>query len=57
MRSKQYLETARTLLRVTRNMADQTVAHRLKALAGEYERRAERASRADAEKKSASRPA
>lgn len=56
MRSTQYLETARTLLRVARNMADQTVADRLKALAGEYERRAERASHADAEKASARGP-
>jgi hypothetical protein len=32
--SKQYLETARTLSRIARNMADQKVADRLKAPAG-----------------------
>jgi hypothetical protein len=44
MLSTQYLETARTLFRVARSMADQTVANRLKALAEDYERRAEKAS-------------
>lgn len=48
MLSKEYLQTAQTLFRVARNMADQTVADRLKALAEDYERRAERASHADA---------
>ena len=48
MLNKQYLQTAQTLFRVARNMADQTVANRLKALAEDYERRAERASHADA---------
>ena len=50
MLSKEYLETARTLFRVARNMTDQTIAGRLKALAEDYERRAEQASHADAAK-------
>ncbi len=56
MVSKQYLETARTLLRIARNMADQTVADRLKALAEDYERRAAQASHAEATRSKASRP-
>jgi hypothetical protein len=48
MLSKEYLQTAQTLFRVARNMADQTVADRLKTLAEDYERRAERASLTDA---------
>jgi hypothetical protein len=56
MVSKQYLETARTLLRIARNMANQTVADRLKALAGDYERRAAQASNAEAARSKANRP-
>jgi hypothetical protein len=48
MLSKEYFETARTLLRIARNMTDQTIADRLRALAEDYERRAEKASRTDA---------
>lgn len=48
MLSEQYLKTARTLVRVARNMADQTIAERLKALAQDYERRAEQALTTDA---------
>jgi hypothetical protein len=48
MLSKEYLATAQTLFRVARNMADQTVADRLKALAEDYERRAEKSSQIDA---------
>jgi len=44
MLSKEYLDRARTLLRVARNMTDQTIADRLQALAEGYERRAEKAS-------------
>ena len=55
--SKQYLETARTLLRIARNMADQSVADRLKVLAGDYERRAEQASHNEAAKAKGHRPA
>jgi len=47
MLSREYLETARTLLRIARNMTDQTIADRLRALAEDYERRAEKASRTD----------
>lgn len=43
MLSEQYLKTAYTLVRVARDMADQTIADRLKALAEDYERRAEQA--------------
>jgi hypothetical protein len=50
MLSKEYFETARTLLRIARNMTDQTIAGRLRALAEDYERRAEKASRTDAGK-------
>jgi hypothetical protein len=48
MVSKEYLETARSLFRVARSMADQMIADRLKALAEDYERRAEQASHDDA---------
>ena len=48
MLSKEYLETARTLLRVARNMTDETVADRLKALAEDYERRGQRTSELEA---------
>lgn len=47
MLSKEYLDTAQTLRRVARNMIDQTIVNRLKALAEDYERRAEKASLAD----------
>jgi hypothetical protein len=55
MLSKQYLETARTLFRVVRSMADQAVADRLRALAQDYERRAEQASDTDSANTSAVR--
>ena len=41
MLSKEYLETARTILRAAQTMTDQRVASQLKALADDYERRAE----------------
>ena len=44
MLSQEYLSTARTLLRVAQNMTDQRIADRVKALAADYERRAEKAS-------------
>jgi hypothetical protein len=43
MVSKEYLGTARTLLRIARNMTDKAIAGRLKALAEDYERRAHKA--------------
>jgi hypothetical protein len=49
-RGKQYLETARTLLRAAQTMTDQAIAGQLKALANDYQRRAEQASRVDAAK-------
>ena len=48
MLSKECLGTARTLLRVARNMTNRTIADRLRALAEDYERQAEKASLADA---------
>ena len=50
MLSKEYLETARTILRAAQTMTDQHVASQLKALAENYERRAEKAAHADAAK-------
>jgi hypothetical protein len=49
-RGKQYLKTARTLLRAAQTVTDRAIAGQLKALAKDYERRAERASRDDAAK-------
>jgi hypothetical protein len=49
-RGKAYLETARTLLRAAQTMTDQAIAGQLKALADDYQRRAEKASRDDAAK-------
>jgi hypothetical protein len=47
-RSKEYLETARTLLRAAQTMTDHVIAGQLKALADGYEWRAEKASHVDA---------
>ena len=47
-RSKEYLETARTLLRAAQTMTDRAIAAQLKALADDYERRAKKASHVDA---------
>jgi len=49
-RGKQYLKTAQTLLRTAKTMTDGAIAAQLKALADDYERRAEKASRDDAAK-------
>jgi hypothetical protein len=46
-RGKQYLKTAETLLRAARTMTDRAIADQLKALADDYERRAEKASHVD----------
>jgi hypothetical protein len=43
-RGKEYLETAEALLRAAKTMADQAISGQLKALADDYEPRAERAS-------------
>ena len=49
-RGKEYLKTAQTLLRTAKTMTDQAIAAQLKALADDYERRAEKASLDDAAK-------
>jgi len=49
-RGKEYLKTAQTLLRTAKTMTDQAVAGQLRALADDYERRAEKASRDDTAK-------
>jgi hypothetical protein len=50
MLSKEYVDTARTILRVAETMTDQHVAGQLKALAEDYERRAKKAEHAHAAK-------
>jgi hypothetical protein len=47
MLSKEYLDTARTILRAAQTMTDRHVARQLMALAEDYERRAEKAASAD----------
>lgn len=47
MLSREYNNTAETLRRVARNVADQSIVDRLEALAADYERRAEKASLPD----------
>jgi hypothetical protein len=49
-RGKQYLKTAETLFRAAKTMTDRAIAAQLKALADDYERRAEKASYVDATK-------
>jgi hypothetical protein len=49
-RGKEYLKTAQTLLGAARTMTDRVIAGQLKALADDYERRAEKASHVDADK-------
>ena len=49
-RGKEYLKTAQTLLRAAQTMTDRAVAGQLKALADDYQLRAEKASHADAAK-------
>ena len=49
-RGKQYLKTAETLLRAAQTMTDQAIAGQLKALADDYERRAEKVSHIDTAK-------
>jgi hypothetical protein len=46
-RGKEYLKTAENLLRTAHTMTDGAIAGQLKALAEEYERRAEKASHVD----------
>jgi len=49
-RGKEYLKTAQTLIQAAKTMTDQAIASQLKALADDYERRAEKASRDDTAK-------
>jgi hypothetical protein len=49
-RGKEYLETAKTLLRSAQTMTDRAIAGQLKALADDYQRRAEKASHVDTAK-------
>jgi hypothetical protein len=48
MLSREYLATARNLLRAAQTMTDPRISGQLKALAEDYERRAEKTSHADA---------
>lgn len=52
-RGKEYLIIAQSLLRAVQTMTDRAIAAQLKALADDYERRAEKASHADAAKATA----
>jgi hypothetical protein len=47
-RGREYLKTAQSLLRAAQTMTDRAVAGQLKALAEDYQRRAEKASHVDA---------
>jgi hypothetical protein len=49
-RGKEYLKTAETLLLAAQTMTDRAIAGQLKALADDYQRRAEKASNIDAAK-------
>jgi hypothetical protein len=49
-RGEQYLKTAETLLRAAQTMTDPAIAGQLKALADDYQQRAEKASHLDAAK-------
>jgi hypothetical protein len=52
-RGKEYLKTAEILLRAAQTMTDRAIAGQLKALADDYDRRAEKVSHVDAAKASA----
>jgi hypothetical protein len=49
-RGKEYLKTAEALLHAAQTMTDGAIAGQLKALADDYQRRAEKASHVDAAK-------
>jgi hypothetical protein len=49
-RGEQYLKTAQSLLRVAQTMTDPAIAGQLRALADNYQQRAEKASHVDAAK-------
>ena len=48
-RGKEYLEMAQTLLRAAKTITDSAIAAQLKALADDYQRRAETASQVNAD--------
>ena len=50
LRGKEYLKSAQTLLRAAQSMTDRAIANQLKALAEDFQRRAEKASHVDAAK-------
>ena len=49
-RGKEYSRTAKTLLHAAQTMSDRAIAGQLRALADDYQRRAEKASHVDAAK-------
>jgi aminopeptidase N len=49
-RGKEYLKTAETLLQAAQSMTDRAIAGQLKALADDYQRRADKAMNVDAAK-------
>ena len=49
-RAREHLKTGQSLLRAAKTMTDHAIADRLRSLAEDYERRAQKASRVDAEK-------
>jgi hypothetical protein len=49
-RGREYQKTAQTLLRAAQTMTDRAIVGQLKALADDYQRRAEKASHVDAAK-------
>jgi hypothetical protein len=51
-RGKQYLKTAETVLRAAQTMTDLAIAGQLKALAKDFQRRAEKVSHVDAANRS-----
>jgi hypothetical protein len=55
-RGKEYLETARTLLRAAKTMTGRAIADQLKTLADDYQRRTEKAPHVDAARASAHSP-
>jgi hypothetical protein len=54
-RGKKYLRTAETLLRAAQTMTDLAIAGQLKALANDFQRRAEKVSHVDAANQAARR--
>ena len=48
-RGKEYLEIAQTLIRAAKSMTDSAIAGQLKAVADDYQRRAEKASHVGAD--------